>query len=81
MIVAVVCRSFFFSGSCFCHCPMEVIFVELPFLCVVAGSCFFFNDSDTAVVSKKCCSTTGLYLLVLPLVCCFLLKKYFAVFV
>jgi len=24
------------------------------------SSCFFFNGSDTAVVSKKCCSMTGL---------------------
>ena len=85
MIVAVVCRSFFFSGSCFCHCLMEVVFVEWS-VYVVAGSCFF-NDSDTAVVSKKCCSMTGLHLLLLPLVCCFLLQKlkkatyYFAVFV
>ena len=50
-------------------------FVEWPFLYVVAGSCFFFNGSDNAVVSKKCCSMTSLYLLLLSLACWFLPKK------
>jgi len=59
---------------------MEVVFVEWS-VYVVAGSCFFFSDSDNAVVSKKCCSMTGLHLMLLPLASCFLLKKYFAVFV
>jgi len=36
-----------------CLCPMEGVFVEWPFLYVVTGSCFFFNGSDNAVLSKK----------------------------
>ena len=54
---------------------MEVVCVEWPFLYVVAGSCFFLNGSDNAVVSKKRYSMTGLYLMLLPPACCFLHKK------
>jgi len=55
---------------------MEVVFVQWPFLYVVAGNCFFFSGSDNAVVSKKSYSMTDLYLMLLPLACCFLYKKF-----